>query len=50
MGTASVGLFTQLTGSTNLGISVLAVIFVIGLVLFHYAAKINRGWNNQSEK
>ena len=41
MGTAMVGLFTQLTGSTNWGISILAVIFIVGLVLFHYAAKQN---------
>ena len=41
MGTALVGLFTQMTGSTNWGISILALIFVIGLVLFHYAAKEN---------
>ena len=33
--------FTQMTGSTNWGISILALIFVIGLVLFHYAAKEN---------
>ena len=39
MGTALVGLSTQLTGSTNWGVSVLAVIFLIGLVLFHFAAK-----------
>ncbi|MDD3192426.1 MAG: MFS transporter [Oscillospiraceae bacterium] len=41
MGTALVGLFTQMTGSTNLGISILAAIFVVGLLLFHYAAKQN---------
>ncbi len=41
MGTALVGLFTQLSGSTNLGISVLAFLFIVGLVLFHYAAKWN---------
>ena len=41
MGTALVALFTQMTGSTNWGISILALIFVIGLVLFHYAAKEN---------
>lgn len=39
MGTGLVGLCTQLSGSTNLGISVLAFLFIIGLVLFHYAAK-----------
>ncbi len=39
MGTGLVGLFTQLSGSTNLGISVLAFLFIVGLVLFHYAAK-----------
>ena len=39
MGTGLVGLFTQLSGSTNMGISVLAFLFIVGLVLFHYAAK-----------
>lgn len=47
VGTALVGLFAQITGSTNAGISILAVIFIIGLVLFHYAAKMNA---NRSEK
>ena len=37
MGTTLVGLVSQLTGSINKGISVLSVIFIVGLVLFRLA-------------
>ena len=41
MGTTLVGVFTQLTGSANAGISVIAVIFIAGFFLFGKAAKLN---------
>ncbi|MCD7883509.1 MAG: MFS transporter [Lachnospiraceae bacterium] len=42
MGTFLVGLVAQITGATSAGVSVLAVLFVIGFVLFGKAAKLNR--------
>lgn len=41
MGTTLVGVFTQLTGSANAGISVIAVIFIAGFFFFGKAAKLN---------
>lgn len=38
MGTTVVGLVSQATGSINLGVGVVAVLFVIGMVLFRIAA------------
>ncbi|MCC8136951.1 MAG: MFS transporter [Clostridiales bacterium] len=42
MGTFLVGIVAQLSGNTNAGVSVLAVLFLIGFVLFGKAAKMNR--------
>ncbi len=40
MGTALVGMFAQITGSPNAGVAVLAVMFLIGYVLFGRAQQI----------
>lgn len=40
IGTALVGFVSQVTGSTNQGVAVLAVVFVVGLVLFRISVKI----------
>lgn len=40
MGTALMGLFAQVTGSPNGGVAILAVMFVIGFMLFGKAEKI----------
>ena len=42
LGTTLVSLGTQLTGDVNKGISMIAIMFVIGLVLFRKAAGLNR--------
>lgn len=42
MGTALMGLFAQITGSPNGGVAILAVMFVIGFVLFSKANKAVR--------
>ena len=42
LGTALVSFLSQATGSVNFGVSALSVMFLIGLVLFRYAAKLNR--------
>ena len=42
LGTALVSFLAQVTGSINIGVSALSVMFLIGLVLFRYAAKLNR--------
>ena len=42
VGTALVSFLSQLTGQINVGVSALSVMFLIGLVLFRMAAKINR--------
>ena len=42
IGTTLVGVVSQLTGSTNLGVSVLAVVFVAGLILFRMSVRKNR--------
>ena len=39
IGTTLVGVVSQLTGSTNLGVSVLAVVFVAGLFLFRLSVR-----------
>lgn len=41
VGTALVSFLSQLTGRTNVGVSALSVMFLIGLVLFRMAAKMN---------
>ena len=40
MGTMVVSAVTQATGSANLGVGMISVLFVIGLVVFHKASKI----------
>ncbi len=40
MGTALVGLVSQTTGSVNLGVGVIGILFVIGIILFRIAAGI----------
>lgn len=41
IGTALVSVLSQLTGSINIGVSALSVMFLIGLVLFRFSAKLN---------
>lgn len=41
LGTALVSFLSQMTGSVNFGVSALSVMFLIGLALFRYAAKLN---------
>lgn len=41
LGTALVSVLSQATGSINIGVSALSVMFLIGLVLFRYSAKSN---------
>ena len=42
IGTALVSFLSQVTGSINIGVSALSVMFLIGLVLFKYSAKLNK--------
>lgn len=42
VGTMLVGLVAQITNVANAGVSILAVMFVIGFILFCKAAKMNR--------
>lgn len=42
MGTALMGIMTQLTGSANAGVAVLSLMFVIGFFIFGKAAALNR--------
>ena len=42
LGTALVSFLSQVTGSINIGVSALSVMFLIGLVLFQSSAKLNR--------
>ena len=37
-----VGLVAQITGVANMGVAIIAVMFVIGFFLFQKAAKANR--------
>lgn len=46
IGTALVSFLSQATGSINIGVSALSVMFLIGLVLFRYSAKLNQGYKN----
>ncbi|HJC74176.1 MAG TPA: MFS transporter [Candidatus Mediterraneibacter faecavium] len=41
IGTALVSVLSQVTGSINIGVSALSVMFLIGLVLFRFSAKLN---------
>ena len=47
IGTALVSVLSQVTGSINIGVSALSVMFLIGLVLFRYSAKLNAGRKTQ---
>lgn len=47
MGTALVSVLSQVTGSINIGVSALSVMFLIGLVLFRYSSKLNRSQKTQ---
>ena len=40
LGTALVSLLSQLTGSINLGIGAIAILFILGIVFFHKAVQI----------
>ncbi len=42
MGTTLVGVVAQITGKQNIGVAIIAVMFVIGYVIFCKAAKLNR--------
>ncbi|HIZ12649.1 MAG TPA: MFS transporter [Candidatus Mediterraneibacter stercorigallinarum] len=42
LGTALVSFLSQATGSINIGVSALSVMFLIGLVLFQFSARLNR--------
>ena len=44
IGTALVSFLSQATGSINFGVSALSVMFLIGLVLFRFSAKLNAGY------
>lgn len=43
IGTLLVSVLSQVTGSINVGVSALSVMFLIGLVLFRYSARLNNG-------
>lgn len=45
LGTALVSFLSQVTGSVNFGVSALSVMFLIGLALFRYSAKLNQPFN-----
>ena len=47
IGTALVYVLSQVSGSINIGVSALSVMFLIGLVLFRYSAKLNAGRQTQ---
>ena len=42
LGTALVSFLSQATGSINIGVSALSVMFLIGLLLFQFSSKLNR--------
>ena len=42
MGTTLVGIVAQVTNVANAGVGIIAVLFMVGVVLFHKAAKLNR--------
>ncbi|MCC8103553.1 MAG: MFS transporter [Clostridiales bacterium] len=48
MGTFLVGVVAQITGAANAGVSILAVMFVIGFLLFGKAAKLNEPARRES--
>ena len=44
IGTTIVSAVSQLTGDISKGVAMLAVLFVIGIVLFRYAVKLNKDY------
>lgn len=40
LGTTVVGVASQLSGSVNVGVSVITVIFIVGLILFNFSARL----------
>lgn len=44
VGTTIVSVFSQLTGNISVGVGMIAVLFVIGLLLFRYAARLNKDY------
>ena len=42
LGTTLVGIVAQVTNVANAGVGIIAVLFMVGFVLFHKAAKLNR--------
>ena len=40
LGTALVSFLSQLTGSINLGVGAIAILFILGIVFFHKAVQI----------
>ncbi len=40
LGTTVVGVASQLSGSVNVGVSVIAIIFILGLILFNFSARL----------
>ncbi|MCD7806477.1 MAG: MFS transporter, partial [Lachnospiraceae bacterium] len=47
VGTALVSFISQLSGSVNLGVSALSVMFLIGLVMFRLAVRVNKEADGQ---
>ena len=45
MGTTLVGVVAQITGHQNIGVAIIAVMFVIGYIIFCKAAKLNKAAN-----
>ena len=45
MGTTLVGIVAQITNAANAGVAIIAVLFVIGFVLFSKAAKYKTAQN-----
>lgn len=43
MGTAIVSVVSQITGDINKGVGMIAILFIIGLILFRYSVKLNAG-------
>ena len=50
LGTALVSFLSQVTGSINIGVSALSVMFLIGLVLFQFSARLNRQAAKEQDK
>ena len=50
IGTTLVGVVSQITGSTNMGVSVLAVVFAVGFVLFRVSVSRTAGLRTKSDR